>query len=151
MSSYYHNAHYDESLGQWIAKGKYDFDKFEATLTAHFKDGGLATTRVVAGVLEVSNATISEWLNVDGIYYKREFAALVAHLREIAAAKTDEWHRQSARGDLKDAQPTVLNRRAEHFLDLVPKSTVNDGQPTHSVNVAIIPSNDRLNEDAKDG
>ncbi len=115
---YYETLCYDETKEGFISTSKYKFHLIKPQLIAHFEDGGSKSTRVLAGVLRVSNATVSEWLNPNSSYYKREFHGLVDELSHIATAKTDQWHRESASGRLKDANAQTLNRRAEKFLGM---------------------------------
>ena len=115
---YYETVEYNDDLQGFISGGKYNFLTMKPKLMAHFEDGGSASNRVLAGVLRVSNATISEWRNPNSRYYKRNLHALVDELSHVATAKTDQWHRESASGRLKDANAQTLNRRAEKFLGM---------------------------------
>lgn len=112
------HAVYDEELGGYIFNSKYNFPVFEKAIIKHFKDGGLAHDAVIAGVCEVSQQTIMRWRQPNHEDFKYELDALINEYQPQASSVTDKWHRESARGDRRDANATLLNRRAEKLLGL---------------------------------
>ena len=111
-------AIYDEELDSYIFNSKYNFIVIERAIIKHFKDGGLSHPAVLAGVCEVSRATMMRWRDRNSEYFKHELDALIREAQCLAVAVTDQWHRESARGDRKDANSHTLNRRAEKMLDM---------------------------------
>ena len=109
---------YDEETGGYIFKSKYNFPVFEKAIIKHFKDGGLSNNAVLAGVCHVSRTTMMNWRKHDGEHFKPELDALIDEYQYQASSVTDKWHRESARGDRKDANAHILNRRAERLLGL---------------------------------
>lgn len=106
----------------------YDFEKFEPLLKEHFRGGGAATYAVLAGLCEVSVATVRLWRDRDGdacgSRYKPEFDALIQRYENVAIAELDRWHREAACGVRPDVNAQVLNRRAEKMLSMVPQQKV---------------------------
>ena len=115
-------AIWDEELGDFINNNKYDFESFCPLLKKHFEEGGSASRRVLAGLCRVSQGTMTRWLTRHSHYYKEELAEFISEYREIGSLITDQWHRESASGERKDANSSTLNRRAEKMLDMVPEA-----------------------------
>ncbi len=109
---------YDEDMGGYIFDSKYNFLVIKKEIIKHFKDGGLSHPAVLAGLCGVSRNTMTNWRNPNSKYFKYELDALIKEHQTKAATVTDKWHRESARGDRKDANAHTLNRRAEKLLDL---------------------------------
>lgn len=112
------HAHYDEDLEDYIFDTKYNFPVIKKKIIHHFKDGGLSHPAVLAGICEVSRATMMRWRDRNSVYFKPELDSLIKEYKAQAASVTDKWHRESARGDRKDANAHTLNRRAEKLFDM---------------------------------
>lgn len=108
----------EDGNGKWIFNSKYDEKNMKTRLKNHFEDGGQAINSVLAGVCGVSKQTIGRWRDPDSLYYKSAFDKWIQEHECKASALTDKWHRQSARGDLKDANAHTLNRRAEKLAGM---------------------------------
>lgn len=144
-------AEYDEETDGFIFHSKYNIDKFTRKLIAHFNDGGLAHDAVIAGVCEVSQQSIMRWRDPNSPHFKEAFARVINEYQFIAAAVTDTWHRESARGDRKDANASVLNRRAERLFDLTETKDIRQTNEIHFESLEEIDAEiERVREEQED-
>ena len=93
---------------------KYDYKKIAKKVLAWAKDGGLVTQSTICGLLYISVATFHRWKKE-----KEDFAQLLEVARNITANQTDTMHRAAATNRKMNA--IILNRRAEHILNLTQK------------------------------
>jgi hypothetical protein len=115
-------AEWSDEHQTYTFHSKYNFEKFKPIIEQHFKDGGLNSSHVLAGLCHVSYQTILDWLNPAHKNFREDFKQLVESSVGFAAVITDQWHRESANGTRKEANARTLNRRAERILGLTEKT-----------------------------